>query len=106
MNSSVCASRPEPEITGSLFDVISSASGEEADASSKAKLEAASLLDGRNPSLGNLLSSAKASSYVAILCAFAEFRREHEFEPLFEDLQEKTCGEGSGAAVRMEFASD
>lgn len=94
-----------PPETESLFDV-SSATAMADEKPSPAMLEATSLLDGRNASLGNLLSSQKAASYVAILCAFSSFRREHEFEPLFEDLQEKTCGEGAGATVRMDFASD
>ena len=95
-----------PPETESLFDVLSATNAVASEQPSPAMQEAKSLLDGRNPSLGNLLSSPKSASYVAILCAFLDFRREHEFEPLFEDLQEKTCGEGSGAAVRMEFASD
>ena len=95
-----------PPETGSLFDGLSATNSVASERPSPAMEEAISLLDGRNPSLGNLLSSPKAASYVAILCAFLDFRREHEFEPLFEDLQEKVCGEDAGAFSRMDFGSD
>jgi len=91
--------------SGFLFEQDSTGASVPDSGPSEIQREAAGLLEGRNPNLGNLIGSPKAASYVAILCAFAEFRREHEFEPLFEDLQEKTCGEEADAAARMEFAT-
>lgn len=96
--------RADVPLSDSLFDLPLAAPPEAGP--SEIQKEANGLLDGRNPNLGNLIVSPKASSYVAILCAFADFRREHEFEPLFEDLQEKTCGESSDAASRMEFTGN
>ncbi len=44
------------------------------------------LLEGRNRQLGQLLLAERAVVYVSILSALLEFRRNHELEPLHEDL--------------------
>jgi hypothetical protein len=48
--------------------------------------EPTGLLQNRNRELGNLLLSDRAVFYVSILAALLAFRREHELEPLHEDL--------------------
>ena len=102
----VLISSSDSMISDLLFESFSPTVPDRDSGLSEMQREAEELLDGRNPNLGNLVGSSKAASYVAILCAFSEFRREHEFEPLFEDLQGKTCGERADAASRMEFASN
>lgn len=44
------------------------------------------LLQNRNRELGNLLLSERAIPYVTVLGALLAFRREHELEPLHDDL--------------------
>jgi hypothetical protein len=44
------------------------------------------LLSNRNRELGNLLLSERAVYYVTVLAALLLFRREHELEPLHDDL--------------------
>ena len=58
------------------------------------------LLNSRNPNLGNLTSSDRALYYCHIAYRMLLFRREHELEPLHEDLyrairdaQQTVCGE-------------
>ncbi len=46
----------------------------------------ADLLSNRNRELGNLLLSERAFYYVTVLAALLSFRREHELEPLHDDL--------------------
>lgn len=46
----------------------------------------ADLLSNRNRELGNLLLSERAVYYVTVLAALLAFRREHELEPLHDDL--------------------
>ena len=48
--------------------------------------DAAGLLQNRNREVGNLLLSERAVWYVSILAALLAFRRNHEPEPLHEDL--------------------
>lgn len=48
--------------------------------------EAAQLLARRNPNLGNLLGSERAVPYIQILYRLLLFRRDHELEPLHEDI--------------------
>lgn len=55
--------------------------------------ETADWLGAKAKELGSLLSSERAVEYVAILRAFAEFRRHHEPEPLHEDIVRAVCGE-------------
>jgi len=59
--------------------------------------EAAGLLQNRNREIGNLLLSERAVPYVSILVALLAFRREHELEPLHDDLY---------AAVRAGLGGD
>jgi hypothetical protein len=60
--------------------------------------DAADLLQNRNREVGNLLLSERAAWYVAILAALLAFRREHEPEPLHEDLFAAVCA-ALGAAT-------
>ena len=48
--------------------------------------DATGLLQNRNKEIGNLLLSERAVHYVTILAALLAFRREHELEPLHDDL--------------------
>jgi hypothetical protein len=48
--------------------------------------DATGLLQNRNKEVGNLLLSERAVHYVSILAALLAFRREHELEPLHDDL--------------------
>ncbi len=57
----------------------------------------AALLANRNKEVGHLLLSERAAAYVTILAALLGFRREHELEPLHDDLY---------AAVRAGLDSD
>jgi hypothetical protein len=47
---------------------------------------AANLVTDRNPNLGNLLVTERAPLYVTILYRLLLFKREHELEPLYEDI--------------------
>lgn len=58
---------------------------------------ASDLLLNRNKELGNLLLSERAAAYVTILAALLALRREHELEPLHDDLY---------AAVRPDLAGE
>ncbi len=58
---------------------------------------AAHLLEMRNRNVGHLLLSERAVAYVTLLAALLAFRREHELEPLHEDLH---------AAVRPELGGE
>ena len=64
------------------------------------------MLAGRATTLGNMLASERATEYVAILRALAEFRAEHEPEPLHEDVERKVCGEDAEAFASAAFKSD
>lgn len=64
------------------------------------------LLAKRATTLGNMLASDRAAEYVAILRALAEFRAEHEPEPLHEDVERKVCGEDADAFAASAFKSD
>lgn len=59
--------------------------------------DAGSLLSNRNRELGNLMLSERSVAYVTILAALLAFRREHELEPLHDDLY---------AAVRAPLGGD
>ncbi len=48
--------------------------------------ESAQLIARRNPNLGSLLNSERAPAYIQILYRLLLFRREHELEPLHEDV--------------------
>lgn len=48
--------------------------------------KAAELVVSRNPQLGNLLTTERAPFYVTILYRMLLFRRDHELEPLYEDI--------------------
>ncbi|MEO6097790.1 MAG: DUF2397 family protein [Fibrobacteria bacterium] len=48
--------------------------------------ESAQLIARRNPNLGSLLNTERAPAYVQILHRLLFFRREHELEPLHEDI--------------------
>ena len=63
-------------------------------------------LSARALTLGNMLASERAAEYVAILRALAEFRAEHEPEPLHEDVERKVCGEDAEAFASSAFKSD
>lgn len=60
-------------------------------------VSAAALLENRNKEIGNLLLSERAVAYVTVLAALLAFRREHELEPLHEDLY---------ASVRADLGGD
>ena len=64
------------------------------------------MLAGRATTLGNMLASERAVEYVSILRALAEFRAEHEPEPLHEDVERKVCGEDAEAFASAAFKSD
>jgi len=68
--------------------------------------ETAEWLAGRTPVLGALLSSDRAVEYVAILRAFADFRRRHEPEPLHEDVAHAVCGEAAKTEDETTFKAD
>jgi len=55
------------------------------------------LLQNRNKEIGNLLLSERAVPYVTVLAALLAFRREHELEPLHDDLY---------AAVRSDLGGE
>jgi len=55
------------------------------------------LLENRNKEIGNLLLSERAVPYVTVLAALLAFRREHELEPLHDDLY---------AVVRSDLGGD
>ena len=63
-------------------------------------------LSSRALTLGNMLASERAAEYVSILRALAEFRAEHEPEPLHEDVERKVCGEDAEAFASVAFKSD
>jgi hypothetical protein len=44
------------------------------------------LIKGRNPHIGALLSADRAENYITILYRLLLFKREHELEPLYEDI--------------------
>lgn len=64
------------------------------------------MLARRAMTLGNMLASPRAAEYVAILRALAEFRAEHEPEPLHEEVERKVCGEDADAFASSAFKSD
>jgi len=68
--------------------------------------ETAAWLAGKLPSLGALLASERAVEYVAILRAFADFRRHHEPEPLHEDVVRAVCGDAATAEDETTFKAD
>jgi len=68
--------------------------------------ETAAWLEGRMPVLGTLLASSRAVEYVAILRAFADFRRHHEPEPLHEDIAQTVCGDEATAVDAATFKND
>ena len=63
-------------------------------------------LSARALTLGNMLSSERAAEYVACLRALAQFREEHEPEPLHEDVEFRVCGEDVDAFAVSAFKSD
>lgn len=68
--------------------------------------ETADWLGDKTKELGSLLSSDRAVEYVAILRAFAEFRRHHEPEPLHEDIVRAVCGEMPDPFAELTFKND
>ena len=56
------------------------------DPTSRPPSGAAGLLQNRNKEVGNLLLSERAVCYVSLLAALLHFRRNHELEPLHDDL--------------------
>lgn len=65
------------------------------------------LLAGRNPNLGNILLAERGIFYLQILYRIFLFRREHELEPLYEDIFEtvreaqRKAAEGGGYSPDM-----
>jgi hypothetical protein len=59
---------------------------------------AADLLCNRNKELGNLLLSERAAAYVTVLSGLLALRREHELEPLHDDLYAAVRGALGGPA--------
>lgn len=74
--------------------------------SSPLVVETEDWLSKRALTLGNMLSSERAAEYVACLRALAQFREEHEPEPLHEDVELKVCGEDADAFAVSAFKSD
>ena len=74
--------------------------------SSPLVVETEDWLSKRALTLGNMLSSERAAEYVATLRALAQFREEHEPEPLHEDVELKVCGEDADAFAVSAFKSD
>ena len=68
--------------------------------------ETADWIGGKTRELGSLLSSDRAVEYVAILRAFAEFRRHHEPEPLHEDIVRAVCGEMPDPFAELTLKND
>ncbi|MDD4018541.1 MAG: DUF2397 family protein [Kiritimatiellae bacterium] len=68
--------------------------------------ETADWLGDKTKELGSLLSSDRAVEYVAILRAFAEFRRHHEPEPLHEDIVRAVCGEMPDPFAELTLKND
>ena len=67
--------------------------------------ETGNWLSNRALTLGNMLASERAVEYVAILRALAEFRKEHEPEPLHEDVELKVCGDDANPSAADAFKS-
>lgn len=104
-------------MTGDLFvEQSAQTGGESASKSSAAEPvrlidaplvnESLGWLDGKAKELGALLSADRAAEYIAILRAFAEFRRQHEPEPLHEDVVRAVCGEEADPFAELTFKSD
>lgn len=69
--------------------------------------DASELLLNRNKEIGNLLLSERAVAYVTILSALLAFRREHELEPLHDDLYASVrTGLDSGTYTHDAFNQD
>lgn len=68
--------------------------------------ETANWLDGKAKELGSLLAAERAVEYVAVLRAFADFRRSHEPEPLHEDIAHAVCGDTPDPFAELTFKSD
>src|SRR5574344_1211328 len=68
----------------------------------------AALLANRNKEVGHLLLSERAVAYVTILAALLGFRREHELEPLHDDLYAAVRAglDGDGAYTPDAFNQD
>ncbi|MBM4163173.1 MAG: hypothetical protein FJ222_01830 [Lentisphaerae bacterium] len=64
---------------------------------------AAQLLERRNRNVGHLLLSERAVPYVTLLAAMLAFRREHELEPLHEDLHAAVRSALGGEAYTAEL---
>ena len=72
----------------------------------EAQERAAELIAKRALAVGNVLTSDNAAFHVAILSALADFRVNHEFEPLYEDLREAVLGETPSPRQLDEFNAD
>lgn len=68
--------------------------------------ETANWLDGKAKELGSLLAAERAVEYVAVLRAFADFRRSHEPEPLHEDIAHAVCGDTPDPFAELTLKSD
>ena len=68
--------------------------------------ETADWLGGKAKELGGLLAAERAVEYVAVLRAFAGFRRSHEPEPLHEDIARAVCGDTPDPFAELTLKSD
>ena len=67
---------------------------------------AADLVRSRKRSLGNLLSSERAIFYVQLLYRMLLFRRDHELEPLNDDIFEAICEPQSQLSDGQTYTTD
>ncbi len=66
---------------------------------------AAELIERRNHNLGSLFTSERASFYVTILYRMLLFKRDHELEPLYEDIHQAVL-QPLGLRGDVEYSAD
>lgn len=64
------------------------------------------LLAGRNPKLGHLFLAERAPFYLLVLVRLLDFRRDHELEPLYEDIYDGTRSAGEAMAGEEGYTQD
>lgn len=65
--------------------------------------DTATWLSEKTKAFGSVLASDRAADYVAVLRAFADFRRHHEPEPLHEDVCRAVCGADADRDAEQTF---
>ena len=68
--------------------------------------QATRLLEARNPNVGNLLLAERAVFYLQILYRILLFRRDHELEPLHEDIYDAVRADQQQAADGQDYLLD